>query len=162
MTSKIRIKFGAVEIEYEGPEDFLKSELPELLSAVSELHRNIGDNSVDTAIPSSAQPVSSKDGVRLQGTTNTIAAKLKCASGPELLIAALAKLIFVDEQESATYQEILEEMKSAKNYYKQAMASNYSKMFGPLIKGNKINETAKEQYTLAAKEKDRLEAILAN
>jgi hypothetical protein len=35
MTSKIRIKLGAIEVEYEGSEQFLKEELPQLLTAVS-------------------------------------------------------------------------------------------------------------------------------
>ena len=38
MTSKIRIKLGAIEVEYEGSEQFLKEELPQLLTAVSELY----------------------------------------------------------------------------------------------------------------------------
>jgi len=37
-TSKIKIKLGAIEVEYEGSESFLKEELPQLLSAVSDLY----------------------------------------------------------------------------------------------------------------------------
>lgn len=42
MTSKIRIKLGPVEVEYEGNEAFLKDELPDLLSAVARLHKESG------------------------------------------------------------------------------------------------------------------------
>ena len=38
MNSKIRIKLGPIEVEYEGSEAFLKEELPQLLTAVSDLY----------------------------------------------------------------------------------------------------------------------------
>ena len=38
MNTKLRIKMGAVEVEYEGSDDFLKKELPGLLKAVLALH----------------------------------------------------------------------------------------------------------------------------
>ena len=38
MTSKIRIKMGFIEVEFEGSEQFLKEELPDLLTGVSQLH----------------------------------------------------------------------------------------------------------------------------
>lgn len=37
MESKIRIKLGAIEIEYEGSENFLRKELPDLVKTVTEL-----------------------------------------------------------------------------------------------------------------------------
>lgn len=42
MTSKIRIKMGPIEVEYEGSENFLKEELPELLGTVSNLYKESG------------------------------------------------------------------------------------------------------------------------
>jgi hypothetical protein len=37
MNSKFKIKLGQIELEYEGSEEFLTKELPELLAAVSKL-----------------------------------------------------------------------------------------------------------------------------
>ena len=42
MTSKIRIKLGPIEVEYEGTESFLKEELPQLLEAVANLYKQSG------------------------------------------------------------------------------------------------------------------------
>jgi hypothetical protein len=44
MTSKIKIKMGAIEIDYEGSEEFLKEELPSLLKTVSDLYKSSGGN----------------------------------------------------------------------------------------------------------------------
>jgi hypothetical protein len=44
--SKIRIKLGDIEVEYEGAESFLKDELPALLNAVSKLHHESGGTAV--------------------------------------------------------------------------------------------------------------------
>ena len=38
----MRIKMGPIEIDYEGSEDFLKQELPAILTAVSTLHKESG------------------------------------------------------------------------------------------------------------------------
>lgn len=42
MSSKLRIKIGDVEIDYEGTEEFLKQELPQLLKTAMELHKSEG------------------------------------------------------------------------------------------------------------------------
>ena len=38
MESKIRVKMGEVEVEYEGAQEFLKTELPSILDAVFKLY----------------------------------------------------------------------------------------------------------------------------
>lgn len=48
MTIKIRIKTGSIKVDYEGPEDFLDSKLPKLVSEVTTLAEQIpagSDNS---------------------------------------------------------------------------------------------------------------------
>jgi hypothetical protein len=39
VASKLRIRIGEVEIEYEGSDEFLKEELPELLKTAMELRK---------------------------------------------------------------------------------------------------------------------------
>ena len=41
MESKIKIKLGPIEVEYEGSESFLKQELPALIKTVTELFKAI-------------------------------------------------------------------------------------------------------------------------
>ncbi len=42
LSSKLRIRIGEVEIDYEGTEEVLKQELPELLKTAMELHKAAG------------------------------------------------------------------------------------------------------------------------
>lgn len=53
-TSKIRIKLGAIEVEYEGSESFLKEELLALLSAVSDLYQRSNPSGLGAGDESSA------------------------------------------------------------------------------------------------------------
>lgn len=82
MSSKIRIKIGEIEVEYEGTEEFLKKELPELLKTVSELYRPLNAGGGSTFVPPS----------NLQLSTANIAAKLDAKTGPDVVIAACAHL----------------------------------------------------------------------
>jgi hypothetical protein len=42
MPSRIKIKVGAIEVEYEGEEKFIKDELPSLIKTVAALHEQTG------------------------------------------------------------------------------------------------------------------------
>ncbi len=147
MTSKIRIKLGAIEIEYEGAEDFLKEELPELLKAVSDLYKSSGVVAVEN-VPRTGDGSSGSNGV--QGTTATLAAKLGGGSGPDLTMCAAARLHFVLGKDKFHRKELLEEMKSASNYYNANYAKNLSALLGGLVKAGKLMEPSKDNYSLSA------------
>src|SRR5687767_12900337 len=127
MSSKIKVKVGGVEVEYEGSEAFLKEELPGLLSTLAKLQKEFGSTpTLETEIPrengeARVAPVFG------QATTGTIAAKLGVKSGPELIVAACARLIFVLGKDSFTRKEILQEMQSAAGYYKYTHVNNLTK-----------------------------------
>src|SRR5437867_3237343 len=111
MSSKIKVKVGGVEVEYEGSETFLKEQLPELLSTLTKLHKEVGgqiEPERDTR-PDAARVALPNLG---QATTGTIAAKLRAKSGPDLIIAACARLAFVLRKDSFTRKEITQEMQS--------------------------------------------------
>lgn len=157
MTSKIKIKMGAIEIEYEGSEQFLKDELPALLSAVSELYKSsasliskIDNNSLSET--STAAIVASK----IQGTTATLAAKLGGGSGPDLAICAAARLTFVLNKDKFHRKELLAEMKTASSYYKSTYMSNMSTLLSGLVKSGKFMEPSTDNYSLSA---DSLKSI---
>jgi hypothetical protein len=158
MTSKIKIKLGLVEVEYEGSEEFLKKELPDLLSAISKLYKESG-------IPASGQQPTDQlvsVGSTLGGTTGTIAAKLKVSSGSDLAVAAAARLTLGLGQGSFTRDQLLTEMKSASSYCKKNYISNLSNTLNGLVKSAKFVETAKDTYALSAKTKSDLENRLVS
>ena len=82
MNAKLRIKMGAVEVEYEGSDDFLKKELPELLKAVPELHANAADEPESEDKPDDLDPDKGR-ARRAKLSTSTAAAKLGSKSGSD-------------------------------------------------------------------------------
>lgn len=164
MTSKIRIKIGDVEVEYEGTEDFLRDELSELLSAVLELHREKGGSSNGVSSNSGTNSSAAENGhggAIDTGTVTTIAAKLKPSTGPDLANCAATRLIVGLSQPSFTRKELLTEMKSATSYFEQSYANNLSAALKTLISQDKFRKIAKGRYTLSSAERHRLESQLA-
>lgn len=160
MTSKIKIKMGAIEIEYEGSEAFLKEELPSLLKAVSDLYQSSGPF-VDAG-NATIEPASSSSGIKkIQGTTATLAAKLGGGSGPDLTMSAAARLTFVLGKEKFHRKDLLEEIKSASSYYKNTYMSNFSSLLNSLVKTGKLMEPSKDNYSLSADSLKSIEAQLA-
>lgn len=167
MNSKIKIKMGAIEIEYEGSEAFLKEELPALLSAVSDLYTasEIANSTTNSEPPTGSvefgpQP-QSKTTSTLQVTTGSIAARLNANSGPELVLAAAARLTLSLGVATFSRSQLLQEMKSATAYFKQTYTKNLSGSLNRLVKDNKLFETSKNTYSLSASAKSSLEARLA-
>lgn len=156
-TSKIKIKLGAIEIEYEGSETFLKEELPQLLSAVSDLYAK---SRAALEVESSGQSTSANavngfitngdNKPKLEATTGSIAAKLGCKSGPELVMAAAARLTFVLQAPTFARQKIIDEMKTASAYYKSTYLSNLTSYLNNLVKDGKLNEPSQGSYALTA------------
>lgn len=160
MPSKIRIKVGEVEIEYEGDEQFSKKELAGLLTTVAELHNAVGVPHKKTQQGASAQsdtPTTSN----IKLTTTSIAHKLSVKTGPDLLIAAAAHLTLVKHQATFSRQELLDEMKSATSYYNKNYAKNLSQNITSTLKENKLTESAKDTYALTAGAIKELETHLA-
>lgn len=154
-TSKIKIKLGAIEIEYEGSESFLKEELPQLLSAVSDLYAKSRSTleppllQSNSNLPPGSNP-NAGDKPKLEATTGSIAAKLGCKSGPELVMAAAARLTFVLEESTLPRQKIIDEMKTATAYYKATYLNNLTSYLNNLVKDGKLNEPSQGKYALTA------------
>lgn len=166
-TSKIKIKLGAIEIEYEGSEVFLKEELPQLLSAVSDLYTrshassSLPPASSDTTRDSSNPSTNNGDiKPKLEATTGSIAAKLACKSGPDLVMAAAARLTFVLQLSTFSRQRLTDEMKTASAYYKASYVSNLSKSLNGLVKDGKLNEPTQGSYALTAASLSEMEPRL--
>ncbi len=170
MASKIRIKLGEIEVDYEGSEEFLKNELPGLLSALADLRRASSDtnnsrsadnqanpNATQTAAQSSTTPTGELPTL----TTGSIAARLQVSSGPDLAIAAAARFNLIAKRDTFTRQELLTEMKTASAYYKTSMSDNLTKHIRSLVKQDKLVESAKNVFSLSAATQSEVAAKLA-
>jgi hypothetical protein len=168
-TSKIKIKLGAIEIEYEGSETFLKEELPALLTAVSDLyqrsHENLPPVTTATGTPTITQipsaTVINSERPKIQATTQSIAAKLQVKSGPDLIMAAIARLTFVEGIATIPRDRITAEMKTANAYFKPTYVKNLSGYLHKLVKDSKLNESSKGQYALTARSLQEMESRIA-
>ncbi|MBR8056455.1 hypothetical protein [Burkholderia dolosa] len=172
-TSKIKIKLGAIEVEYEGSETFLKEELPALLSAVSDLYQSSQIDLSPTglsAVPAdngslngaaTANGTASHNGASMVGTTNAIATRLNVKSGPDLILAAAARLTIGSGMGVFPRQRLIDEMRTAPNYFKGSILKNLSASLQRLLKDGKLNEPSRGHYALTASCRADLEAQLA-
>jgi hypothetical protein len=160
LSSKLRIRIGEVEIDYEGTEEFLKQELPQLLKTAMELHRAAG---ADNKSGSSGSSDGRKGGAGVPAlTTGSIAAKLNATSGLDLLLAAGAHLTLVAKKETFSRQELLTEMQNASGYYKKSFSKNLTSYLNSALTDQKLTETAKNIFALSAKTRAELEGQLAD
>lgn len=113
MESKVRIKLGPIEIDYEGSEVFLKAELPNLIQTVINLYKSveIKAEEIDTANKKISNYQEGHEKITL--SIESIAGKMKCKSGPDLVMAAAAQLTLVQDLSSFSSREITDEMKKA-------------------------------------------------
>lgn len=169
MTTKLRIKMGVVEVEYEGAEDFSKDELLAIISKVADLRGGAGGGSGGESngggsgddLSAGGTPVNAGSTGQIQGTTATLAAKLKANSGTELILAACARFTFVLGQPEIKRKQILDEMRSASGYYKNSYADNLTKYLRTLVKSGALIEPSQGAYALGANKREQLEKQLA-
>jgi hypothetical protein len=115
MTAKLRIKAKGIEIEWEGDVEYLKNDLPDLISAIiTALSVGAADDE-----PEDAEPVVLSADKTF--TTAALAAKIKPNSATELFKVALAKLQISDKIDPAARAQIHNEMKLAPKFYKPSM-----------------------------------------
>jgi hypothetical protein len=156
MESKIRIKLGPIEVEYEGSESFLKQELPALIKTVTELSKSAG---VTLANLETDHDKGKPDSGKLQLSTTSIATKISCSSGPDLVLAAAAHLTLVKKIEVFSRKQLLDDMKTASGFYKSTYRDNLSAYIKTLLK-DKLNERSTGQYSLSAQAKRDVESKL--
>jgi len=146
--SKIKIKYGDIELEFEGSEKFIKSEITNFFNSLINV-KEVPDK------PEKPNPSAKIEGKQLSKATHSLstssfASKLGCKSGAELVIAATASLHFGKEKESFTREEILKEMKSAPAYFKKNYVNNLFSHLNRLVKQGKISHIAENTYSLHA------------
>jgi endoglucanase Acf2 len=100
----------------------LSEDLPKLLETVLELRQKAKDFGDDPA--NNHKDVTQKDAVK--GTVAAIAGQLSVKTGPDLIIAAAAKLTLVDGKDTFSRDELIAAMKTATSYYKKSDVNNLS------------------------------------
>jgi hypothetical protein len=158
VTSKIRIKVGTTEIEFEGSEEYMREELPGLVELLNDIAPTEEPESEEV---SEILPEGDPSKQTLKMTTNTIATKLSAKTGSELALAACAHLCLVKGNDTYKRANILAEMKLATNFYKKTYSGNLSKSLKKLVADGKLLETAQDTYALDAKEKSDLQEKLS-
>lgn len=156
MESKIRIKLGPVEVEYEGSEAFLKKELLDILKTVTEYARSMG---TVVELGESKDDKGGQNVVKL--STKSIAAKLSSSNGPDIVIAAAAHLAFAKQHDVFSRQQILKEMQTASGYYRTSYGANLSSYLKTLLKNGTMTEPSTGNFSLSAKARKDLGGRLA-
>jgi len=160
--SRIRIKLGHVEVEFEGTEEFVKRDLKPLVTEIIELYKGtaLEKEPLNDGNGNGTGNAHHASGGQIVGTTNTLAAKLGVKTGPDLIVAAAAQLTFVGKVDSFPRQKLLESMKTAKNYYKRSHVSNMSSHLKGLLAEQKLIEPSSGTFALTAGARRELEKKL--
>ena len=151
MTAKFRIKAKGIEIEWEGDVEYLKNDLPDLISSIITA---LGVGSADDQ-PEEPEPVVL--GVGKTFTTAALAAKIKPNSAAELFKIALAKLQISDKIEPASRAQIHNEMKLAPKFYKPSMKNNLGNTIDTLLGQGAINEPSTGNFALSQTAQEQLQ-----
>ncbi|MDO9473436.1 MAG: hypothetical protein Q7J28_10310 [Caulobacter sp.] len=165
MASKLMIRMGHIEFEYEGDAQFDAEAIKDLFSHLESLVGVTPAAAFDSGMPQSTASQAAGEGgnseTSLNFSPNTISAKLGVSTGPDLVLAAAAYLQFVTGLESFKRQELLDAMKSAKSYYKANMSGNLTKMLATLVSAGRINELSNSDFSLSASEQSSMKGRLA-
>lgn len=98
----------------------------------------------------------------ISASTDTIANLIGARSGPDLILAAAAHLHFSQNKQTFTRQDIVQEMRSAPGHFKETFVNNLSKYLVGLTKVDRLRLVGAHTYALSNKERQGLEAKLAN
>jgi len=141
--ARVKLKYGEIELEYDGPEDFLKTELASLISAVSSLRavaphkKGAGDSGTGD--------------IGGETSVSTIAQQLDVKSGSDLIMAAALSLARSGKQ-NFSKKDLRACMRQAAVYWKAAYASNFDTYVTRLVKKGRLNHTGGTNHSLPADE----------
>ena len=162
MATKLKIRVGAIEFEYEGDSDFSQEAIKDLFSHIETLSSSSVASAPRRAADAPENESPPPEQPRLKLHVSSIASKISAETGPELAVSAAAYLQIVEGKEKFTRHELLATMKLATSRYKQAMSGNLSNILSSLINGQKFNQVANDTYALNIKEMQSLEAKLSD
>ena len=114
---KVSWKLGNIELQYEGNESFLKTELPQLFQQLLEIYKFGSKNGEPEPLElptATKQPiVQFPNNQKLELSVNAIATRLGVKGGQKFALVACAYLALVGQKTTFSYDEIREAMKTA-------------------------------------------------
>jgi hypothetical protein len=156
----VKLTLGSLNLEYDGDETFFKDEIASFILAVAPHAGAVRGRQVEAekTDPSANEQTSSKELPR--HSTDTVAKLLNVKTGPDLIMAAVAKKILVDGDETVERSVITAEMKKASSYFKRTYQSNLSNYLDTLTKADNLRLISENVYGLPAKMRETLEPKL--
>jgi hypothetical protein len=159
--SRIHIRLGSLELDFEGTESYIQNHLPELIEMLTSQVAFEAEEEESTTEYDLLTESSNNANKKLDMSTSTIANRLGSKSCKDLVLAACTHLHLVKGHEKYTRSNILAEMKTATSYYKQNFSKNLTPALQGLVKAGELNELADETYALEAKKLSELEKTLS-
>ena len=156
MVSKLRIRVGNAEIEYEGVAEFSQLDLKDLIAHMGAIPTSGG---IEQPPPSNGNGAASYNAQGLH--TDTIAARIQAKTSGDLAIAAAAHLQMEGNKSSFSRNDLLTAMKSATHYYKEAMGKNLTVTLGRLVTSKALNKIGSDSFSLSNEKIAELETAIA-
>jgi len=94
-------------------------------------------------------------------STDTIATLIGATSGPELIIAAAAHLLFGQGKNTFTRRELTAQMRASPSRFKHTFINNLSAYLAGLTKADRLRMSGPDTYALSNRERQSLQARLA-
>lgn len=158
MASRLKIRIGNVEFEYEGDAEFTQESIKDLFTHMEALSgRSVGSPQV--ADPEEPPGIGKGSLPRIH--TTTIAARMQVKSASDLAIASAAHLQLVLGKGTFSRQDLLDDMKSSPEYFKASMVNNLSGTIKTLCTNGTFNRVNNSEYSLMAAKRPELEKLLA-
>ena len=147
MTSRVRIKAGPVEFDYEAETELSVTDIKDLFSHIETLFKVpvLAEGGQVHASPE--QSKTNVNGSIQKLHINSIATKLGAKTGADVALAAAAALQIFDQKDTFTRAELLDMMKKGTLHYKDNMSSNLSAIIKSML-GPKLNQISDGVYSL--------------
>jgi hypothetical protein len=165
MPTKLKIKMGHIEFEYEGDAPYDTESVKDLFTHLETLMGAAPPGAFDAPPPpppsNGADPDNSASSDFGNLAPSSVAARLDAKTGTEVAIAAAAHLQICLGQDTFNRRDLLKTMQAKTGYYKASMGSNLIATLKSLVKAKRINSLTGDQMSLSAGEIASLRAKLA-
>ncbi len=160
--AKIRIKIGSIEIDFEGTESFIKSDLLRTLEQIKETFKITGVQQLVSTDSGTPQPDSSVSRITSNLSVAVIASKLNVKSCTDLVTAAAARLTLVEGLTEFSRKQISDTMKDARNKFRESFMKNLTRALNKLSDDGVLNPLGNERYSLTEESLKELKGRLAS
>jgi hypothetical protein len=168
MTEQVKVswKVGNVELQYEGNEDYLKAEVPELFRELLEIYKSASKNGelepptlpAEMGKPAEETPTNTQDEL----SVNTIATRIGIKEKRDLAVASCLYLVLMKKKEPFARSDVLVVMKDATHYYNDNSRKGLSQYLESLVKDGILLERTKDVFAFRPEKLKEYQKILAN